>query len=90
MELTKVITKSQLHKEKGRGQKEVLWIKTKRDSSNHMQDKENIKQLQAQLGNLEVQVADYRQIVAELTEKLQAYESQYGKATFTSGSSDKR
>lgn len=55
-----------------------------------MQDKENIKQLQAQLGNLEVQVADYRQIVAELTEKLQAYESQYGRATFTSGSSDKR
>ena len=55
-----------------------------------MQDKENIKQLQAQLGNLEVQVADYRQIVAELTEKLHAYESQYGKATFTSGSSDKR
>ena len=43
-----------------------------------MQDKENIKQLKAQLGNLEVQVADYRQIVAELTEKLQRYEEKYG------------
>ncbi len=36
------------------------------------------ERLQAEVGNLEVQVAEYRQIIKELTEKLQAYENKYG------------
>jgi|TARA_R100000027_G_scaffold45777_1_gene34804 predicted nucleic acid-binding Zn-ribbon protein len=46
-----------------------------------MQDKANkneLKLLRAQIGNLEVQVADYQQIVKELTEKIQKYEKKYG------------
>jgi len=46
-----------------------------------MQDKENkvdlqdeIRILRLQLGNLEVQVADYQQIVKELSDKLRLYE----------------
>jgi len=46
-----------------------------------MQDKANkdeIRLLKAQLGNLEVQVSEYQQVVKELTEKLQKYEKKYG------------
>ncbi len=44
-----------------------------------MQDKENKqKLLEAEIGNLEVQISEYRQIIAELTEKLQRYEKKYG------------
>tara|TARA_B100001093_G_C26530801_1_gene885945 strand:+ start:368 stop:547 length:180 start_codon:yes stop_codon:yes gene_type:complete len=46
-----------------------------------MQDKaskDNIKLLKAQLGNLEVQVAEYQQIVKELSDKLSLYENNYG------------
>tara|TARA_B100000900_G_scaffold375511_1_gene357667 strand:- start:108 stop:287 length:180 start_codon:yes stop_codon:yes gene_type:complete len=46
-----------------------------------MQDKESktvIKRLEAQVGNLEVQNADYSQIVKELSEKLELYEKKYG------------
>lgn len=46
-----------------------------------MQVKENkvdrqaeIRLLKIQLGNLEVQIADYQQIVKELSDKLQLYE----------------
>jgi hypothetical protein len=46
-----------------------------------MQDKENkvdlqdeIRILKLQLGNLEVQIADYQQIVKELSDKLRLYE----------------
>lgn len=46
-----------------------------------MQGKENkvdlqdeIRILKLQLGNLEVQIADYRQIVKELSDKLRLYE----------------
>tara|TARA_B100000214_G_C23709858_1_gene509199 strand:+ start:345 stop:515 length:171 start_codon:yes stop_codon:yes gene_type:complete len=54
-----------------------------------MQDKaDNEKLLQAQIGNLEVQIADYRQIVQELTEKLMRYESKYG-SVFKKGSEDR-
>ena len=43
-----------------------------------MQDKENKqKLLEAEIGNLEVQIRENRQI-AELTEKLQRYEKKYG------------
>jgi len=48
-----------------------------------MQDKANkIKLLKAEIGNLEVQISEYRQIVAELSQKLQNYEKKYG-AVFT-------
>jgi len=51
-----------------------------------MQDKENNKELlEAEIGNLEVQISEYRQIIAELTEKLQRYEKKYG-TVFTRGS----
>ena len=51
-----------------------------------MQDKENNqKPLEAEIGNLEVQISEYRQIIAELTEKLQRYEKKYG-TVFTRGS----
>ncbi len=43
------------------------------------------ERLQAEVGNLEVQVAEYRQIIKELTEKLQAYENKYG-SVFTKSS----
>ena len=44
-------------------------------------DKESktvIRQLEAQVGNLTVQNADYQQIVKELSEKLRLYENKYG------------
>ena len=53
-----------------------------------MQDrasKDEIRLLRAQIGNLEVQVADYQQIVKELSDKLKLYEKKYG-AVFTRAS----
>ena len=45
-----------------------------------MSDKENnIKLLEAKIGNLEVQVSEYQQIVKELSEKLEQYESTHGR-----------
>ena len=46
-----------------------------------MQDKASkheVKLLRAQIGNLEVQVADYQQIVKDLSDKLRLYETKYG------------
>lgn len=46
-----------------------------------MQDKaskDEIRYLKAQIGNLEVQVSEYQQIVKELTAKIQKYEKKYG------------
>tara|TARA_B100000214_G_scaffold349487_1_gene302402 strand:- start:33 stop:194 length:162 start_codon:yes stop_codon:yes gene_type:complete len=40
-------------------------------------DKED-KKLQYQIGNLEVQVAEYQQIIHELSEKIKLYEQKYG------------
>ena len=37
-----------------------------------------IKKLLAEHGNLEVQNAEYRQIVQEISDKLKLYESRYG------------
>ena len=48
-------------------------------------NKEEIRLLKAQLGNLEVQIADYQQIVKELTAKIQKYEKKYG-SVFTRAS----
>ena len=36
------------------------------------------KKLKAEVGNLEVQIADYRQIIKELSDKLKLYELKYG------------
>jgi len=44
-----------------------------------IEDKDNqIRMLSAQHGNYEVQIAEYRQIVQELSDKLKLYESKYG------------
>jgi len=50
---------------------------------------DEIKKLKAQLGNLEFQVAEYREIVKELTEKLKEYDSRYGKV-FRKGNENDR
>ena len=50
-----------------------------------LEDKENIiKKLTAELGNNDVQITDYQQIVKELSDKLKLYENKYGKV-FRSG-----
>ena len=44
-------------------------------------DKESkavIRKLEAEVGNLQVQNADYQQIVQELSDKLKLYENKYG------------
>jgi hypothetical protein len=38
----------------------------------------NIRMLLAQQGNHEVQISEYRQIVKELSDKLELYENKYG------------
>ena len=44
-----------------------------------IEEKENlIRKLTRELGNLEVQNADYQQIVKELSDKLKLYENKYG------------
>ena len=44
-----------------------------------IEEKDNyIKMLLAQQGNNEVQIAEYRQIVRELSDKLELYEHKYG------------
>jgi len=44
-----------------------------------IEEKDNqIRMLLAQQGNHEVQIAEYRQIVKELSDKLELYESKYG------------
>ena len=54
-----------------------------------LDDKElQIKKLNADVGNLQVQNADYQQIVRELSDKLKQYENKYG-TVFTRGSSNK-
>tara|TARA_A100001011_G_scaffold342707_1_gene376447 strand:+ start:205 stop:378 length:174 start_codon:yes stop_codon:yes gene_type:complete len=42
------------------------------------ENKDEIRLLRAQIGNLEVQVSDYQQIVKELSAKLQIYEQKMG------------
>jgi len=44
-----------------------------------IEEKDNqIRMLLVQQGNHEVQIAEYRQIVKELSDKLELYESKYG------------
>ena len=43
-----------------------------------MDKEDKIKRLEAEVGNLRVQNADYSQIVEELSDKLKLYEKKYG------------
>ena len=45
-----------------------------RDKENKVDLQDEIRILRLQLGNLEVQIADYQQIVKELSDKLRLYE----------------
>ena len=56
----------------------VQWTNTKKDLIRLIMDKEDNRQLIAEIGNLEVQVAEYRQIVRELSAKIKMYEETYG------------
>ena len=40
--------------------------------------KEDNKRLEYEIGNLQVQIAEYQQIINELSEKLKLYENKYG------------
>ena len=44
------------------------------DKANKVDLQDEIRILRLQLGNLEVQIADYQQIVKELSDKLRLYE----------------
>ena len=44
------------------------------DKANNTDLQDEIRLLKIQLGNLEVQIADYQQIVKELSDKLRLYE----------------
>ena len=49
------------------------------DLTRQIEDKDvQIKKLCAEIGNLEFQVTDYRQIVRELSERLSKYETLHG------------
>ena len=51
-------------------------------------DKENnIRLLEARIGNLEVQISEYRLIVQELSDKVKAYEENMG-SVFVKGDRD--
>ncbi len=55
-----------------------------------MQDrasKGELRLLKAQIGNLEVQVSEYQQIVKELSDKLRRYENKYGSVFMRSNKS---
>ena len=80
------------HKVKEKVVKEVLWTNQGKGVLNHIVPKEDknlqTKKLEAEVGNLQVQNADYSQIVQELSDKLKKYENKYG-TVFTKGSSNK-
>ena len=40
--------------------------------------KEDNKRLEYEIGNLQVQIAEYQKIINELSEKLKLYENKYG------------
>ena len=49
------------------------------DLTRQIEDKDaQIKKLCAEVGNLEFQIADYRQIVKELSDRLSKYETLHG------------
>ena len=66
----------------------------KEDNTNQQIDKKELSEsykklaeVTKQVGNLQVQNADYQQIVRELSDKLKQYENKYG-TVFTRGSSN--
>ena len=88
---TQAIIEKKHHKVEEKVAKEVQWINQRRGVLNHTVAKEDknlqTKKLEAEVGNLQVQNADYQQIVQELSDKLKKYENKYG-TVFTKGSSD--
>ena len=67
----------------------------KEDNTNQQVDRKELSEsykklaeVTKQVGNLQVQNADYQQIVRELSDKLKQYENKYG-TVFTRGSSNK-
>ena len=55
------------------------------------EDKDSIiKQLNAEVGNLKVQNADYSQIVKELSDKLENYEKLHGRVFLPARSSEEK
>ena len=54
------------------------------DRASNTDLRDEIRLLKIQLGNLEVQIADYRQIVKELSDKLRLYEEINGTVFRTS------
>tara|TARA_B100001057_G_C22106952_1_gene665397 strand:+ start:181 stop:429 length:249 start_codon:yes stop_codon:yes gene_type:complete len=51
---------------------------------------DTIRKLHGQIGNLEVQNADYSQIVQELSDKLKLYEEKYGTVFKSKNTSDQK
>ena len=88
---TQAIIGKNHHKVKEKVVKEVLWINQRKGVLNHIVPKEDknlqTKKLEAEVGNLKVQNADYSQIVGELSDKIKQYENKYG-TVFTRGSSN--
>ena len=72
-------------------QKEKLELEQSMKESFKQRDErveaEKIRKLEAEVGNLQVQNADYSQIVGELSDKIKQYENKYG-TVFTKGSSN--
>ena len=72
-------------------QKEKLELEQSMKESFNQRDErveaEKIRKLEAEVGNLQVQNADYSQIVGELSDKIKQYENKYG-TVFTKGSSN--
>ena len=63
-------SQEEIQKEKGKGQEKMI-----RDLEQDIllieEQIQEIKRLRAQIGNLEVQIADYQQIVRELSDKIE-------------------
>ena len=72
-------------------QKEKLELEQSMKESFKQRDErveaEKIRKLEAEVGNLKVQNADYSQIVGDLSNKIKQYENKHG-SVFTKGSSN--
>ena len=54
-----------------------IGLKMSRAAKKERQEDE-VKRLRAEVGNLTVQIADYQQIVGELSDKIKKYENKFG------------
>ena len=87
--MTEASQKSLLNLQTKAESKKALWTNIKKGHTRHTMDKDdNLKILKAKIGNLEVQVSEYQQIVKELTEKLQAYNQKMG-SVFVKSNTDR-